>query len=85
MRLPAVRTAVYVVICALPAAAQPTLMSNEMSHVELSLGAGAIEAGPGRDLEATMNALGLHSRFRRTEYPITSPPNVVPGAFAQIQ
>ena len=84
MRTVLLRTIVYLAVCALPAVAQPTLMSREMPRVEVSAGASAIYAGPGVDLEQRMLQLGLQSRFAGFSYPNTSPPAPVPGLFAQI-
>jgi len=55
-----------------------------MPHVEVSVGAGAMALGPGRDLEQTMSDLGLASRLGKFVYPSTEPPNIVPGVFAEI-
>lgn len=85
MRFTWVRVLAYTIAMAVPAVAQqPTLMTDEMSHVELSVGAGAMFAGPGGDLERRMVDLGLRSRQGRLQYPLTEPPNVVPGVFAQV-
>lgn len=85
MKAVSIRIVVYLAAGALPALAQPpTLMSREMSHVELSIGAATMAGGPGRDLETRMIALGLQSRWEPFTYPYTEPPNIVPGAFAQV-
>lgn len=84
MRFVPIRTVLYVALFAIPSVAQPTLISSEMPHVELSVGAGAMTAGPGASLEHTMIDLGLTSRLGKFTYPNTSPPNVIPGVFAQV-
>ena len=84
MRALSIRVVAYLAVCALPAVAQPTLMSREMSHVEVSVGAGVMERGPGVALEKQMTALGLESRWGPYTYPYTEPPNILPGAFAQV-
>lgn len=85
MRAVPIRMVVYLAVCALPALAQPpTLMSKEMPHVEVSVGAAEMAGGPGRDLEKGMIALGLQSRWGPYTYPYTEPPNILPGAFAQV-
>lgn len=89
MTLVPVRTCLYIAAFAIPAIAQAppvsvSRASQEMSHVEVSVGAAAMEAGPGRDIEQRMIDLGLRSRWTPFEYPYTEPPNLIPGAFTQI-
>ena len=84
-----IRTAVYLAAFALPAIAQAppvsiTRTAQEMSHVEVSVGAAAMEAGPGRGLENRMIDLGLQSGLGPYAYPFTEPPNIIPGAFLQV-
>jgi hypothetical protein len=88
MKLVPIRTVVYLAAFALPAVAQaPSVTmsrtSQEMSRLEVSVGAVGMEAGPGRDLEKQMTALGLQSGLGRYGYPFTEPPNIIPGAFLQ--
>lgn len=72
--------------CATGAAAQIGLVSvsDEMPRVEISVGAGAMEHGAGRDFEREFAALGFDVPDGRTKMPHTSPPSLLPGIFAQV-
>jgi hypothetical protein len=89
MKLVPIRTVVYLAAFALPAVAQAppvtvSRLSQEMSRVEVSVGGAAMEAGPGRDLEQQMADLGLGSRRIPFDYPYTDAPNIISGAFLQV-
>ena len=84
MPLVPLRTAVYLVVCAVPALAQPTLIRDEPPHVELSVGvAGMISPGPGTDIEREMRRLHLDFGDGRRAMPVTELPTLVPGGSVQ--
>jgi len=78
-----VRMFCYALACAAPALAQIAYVENEPPHVEISIGAAAIEHGPSVDVEREMRALGLVYPRGKFTSPMTEPPNLVPGVFAQ--
>jgi hypothetical protein len=59
-------------------------VSDEMPRVEISVGAGAMEHGPGSDFERQFAELGFDHPDGRIKTPHTSPPSLLPGAFAQV-
>jgi hypothetical protein len=71
MRFTSVRFLAYTIALAIPAVAQPTPMSSEMTHAELSVGVDGMSAGPAGDLARGMTQ-------------ILPPPTVVSGLFAQV-
>jgi len=84
VRFTCLRWITYALALAVPALAQPTLISREMPHVELSVGAGRILGGPGAHVEREMTRLGLNHGAGLLEMPRTSTTDSIPGAFAQI-
>src|SRR5260221_2997838 len=84
MRFTSARILVYALGLSWPAAAQPTLISSEMPHVELAVGAGEMFSGPGLDLERQMKRLDLGHDADRFEYPKTTPPSLLPGIVGQV-
>ena len=60
----------------------PTLELDEMPHVELSVGVGAMFNGPGKDIEQPLRLLHLDQPDGRQAMPSTQLPSLVPGAFA---
>jgi hypothetical protein len=84
MRVTSARILIYALALSWPAAAQPTLMSTGMPHVELAVGVGEMLSGPGLDLERQMQRLDLGHDIPRFSYPKTTPPSLVPGVFGQV-
>ena len=68
------------------AVAQPGVVtvSDEMPRVEISVGAAALEQGPGRDFERQFTALGFDAPDGRTKTPHTAPPSLLPGVLAEV-
>lgn len=72
--------------CARGASAQSGFVRvpDETPRVEISVGAGAMERGPGHDFERQFAALGFDQADGRISTPHTAPPSPVPGVFAQV-
>jgi hypothetical protein len=84
MRFTCLRWLFYVLALGGPALAQPpTLISREMTHLEMSVGLGSIKGGPASRLEREMTRLGLDHREGLVKRPTTSIMDF-PPAFAQV-
>ncbi len=84
MRFTCLRWLTYGLALGVPALAQPpTPVSREMTHLEVSVGLGAVKGGPGPQVERELTRLGLDHRDGQLKQPHTSWVDF-PPAFAQI-